>query len=293
MDCIRLNEKWPKGYMRLGAAYLEIEEGWQALDAFESALKVDPEHPELYSAGIEKAKELAKDQKKPAHLVQGQKAEAKAEAATPADKGPKVVDTSPVIGIDLGTTYSCVGVWENGRATIIANELGNRITPSAVAFTETERLVGDAAKNQASSNPENTIFEIKRIIGQRYTAAGVLKDIKHFPYTVMAGENDKPMVEVDFKGEKNTYTPEQLSAMVLSNMKKVAEDHLGHEVPFAHHAIVHLIILQPTPTPNPNPNLSPLICNACSGAPRCHHGPGIFQRLSAYCHQERWYHRWT
>jgi heat shock protein 1/8 len=126
-------------------------------------------------------------------------------------------------------------VWQNGRAEIIANEQGNNITPSCVAFTSTERLVGDSAKNQAASNPCNTIFEIKRVIGQRYTDAGVLKDIKHFPFTVMQGEGDKPVVEVTFKDEKTMFTPEQLSAMVLANMKSVAEAHLGHEV---HRAVI-------------------------------------------------------
>jgi len=234
-ECIKLKPAWPKGFVRLGSAYLEIEEGHQALDAFQKALAADPEHADLYKDALAKAEDMASTQQKPASMVAASaNAAAAAEAAAPAKKD-KVVDTSPVIGIDLGTTYSCVGVWQNGRAEIIANEQGNNITPSSVAFTDTERLVGDAAKNQASANPTNTIFEIKRVIGQRYTAAGVLKDIKHFPFTVLQGENDKPMIEVDFKGEKTSFSPEQISAMVLNNMKEVAEAHLGHAV---HRAVI-------------------------------------------------------
>ena len=201
------------------------------MEAFENAIRLDPEHRDLYEANLNKAKDLASGQKKPVSRFDEPAAAPRTEAPkAEAPKEKKPVDTSPVIGIDLGTTYSCVGVWQNGRAEIIANEQGNNITPSSVAFTDTERLIGDAAKNQAASNPNNTIFEIKRIIGQRYTEAGVLKDIKHFPFTVMQGEGDKPVVEVTFKDEKTMFTPEQLSAMVLGKMKAVAEAHLGHEV---------------------------------------------------------------
>jgi len=235
-DCIRMQPKWPKGFSRLGCAYLEREDGHLAVEAFENAVRLDPEHRDLYEANLNKAKDLAATQKKPTSRFDEPQREApKAEAPKAEAPGPRVVDTSPVIGIDLGTTYSCVGVWQNGRAEIIANEQGNNITPSSIAFTDSERLVGDAAKNQAASNPTNTIFEIKRIIGQRYTDPGVLKDIKHFPFTVMQGEGDKPVVEVTYKDEKVMFTPEQLSAMVLSNMKAVAEAHLGHEV---HRAVI-------------------------------------------------------
>ena len=139
-----------------------------------------------------------------------------------------------VIGIDLGTTYSCVGVFKNGRVDIIANELGNRITPSYVAFTETERLIGDAAKNQLASNPENTIFDVKRFIGRKYSDETVQSDKKHLPFNVI-NNNQKPYVEVTVKGEQKQFAPEEVSAMVLGKMKEIAENYLGKPVT---HAVV-------------------------------------------------------
>lgn len=144
-----------------------------------------------------------------------------------------VADYGTVIGIDLGTTYSCVGVMQHGRVEILANDQGNRITPSYVAFKDGERLVGDAAKNQAPSNVENTIFDIKRIIGLKFTDSSVQKDIRRFPFTVLE-KDGKPVVEVDFNGKK-TFTPEEISAMVLGKMKQIAEDYLGEKVT---HAVV-------------------------------------------------------
>jgi L1 cell adhesion molecule like protein len=134
------------------------------------------------------------------------------------------------IGIDLGTTYSCVGVWQNNHVEIIANEQGNRTTPSYVAFTDTERLVGDSAKLQASSNPKNTVFDAKRLIGRKFNDATVKSDMKHWPFKVTSGTGDKPQIEVDFKGERAVYHPEEISAMVLTKMKNIAEAYLGGEV---------------------------------------------------------------
>jgi heat shock protein 5 len=137
--------------------------------------------------------------------------------------------TGPVIGIDLGTTYSCVGIMKSGKVEIMVNDQGNRITPSWVAFTEEERLVGDAAKNQFASNPHNTIFDIKRLIGQKFTDKSVQNDIKHFPFKVV-NKNGQPRVSVDVHNKETTFTPEEISAMVLGKMKEVAESYLGEPV---------------------------------------------------------------
>ncbi len=134
------------------------------------------------------------------------------------------------VGIDLGTTTSCVGVWQNNRVEIIANDQGNRTTPSFVAFTDAERLIGEAAKNQAAGNPKNTVYEAKRLIGRRYDEPAVQRDIKHFSYNVVRGANEKPEIEVDFKGETKRMKPEEIGAAVLQKMKATAEAYLGTPV---------------------------------------------------------------
>ncbi|WRX26638.1 Heat shock protein 70 family - like 10 [Theobroma cacao] len=134
------------------------------------------------------------------------------------------------IGIDLGTTYSCVGVWQNDRVEIIANDQGNRTTPSYVAFTDTERLIGDAAKNQVAMNPQNTVFDAKRLIGRRFSDPSVQSDMKHWPFKVVAGPGDKPMIVVTYKGEEKQFAAEEISSMVLTKMKDVAEAYLGQTV---------------------------------------------------------------
>ncbi|EFX03751.1 er hsp70 chaperone [Grosmannia clavigera kw1407] len=149
-------------------------------------------------------------------------------------RADEVQEYGTVIGIDLGTTYSCVGVMQKGKVEILVNDQGHRITPSYVAFTEEERLVGDAAKNQAASNPEKTIFDIKRLIGRKFSEKDVQTDIKHFPYKVVS-KADKPVVKVDVKGEEKTFSPEEISGMILGKMKEVAEGYLGKKVT---HAVV-------------------------------------------------------
>ncbi|XP_077238157.1 heat shock 70 kDa protein 4-like [Tasmannia lanceolata] len=134
------------------------------------------------------------------------------------------------IGIDLGTTYSCVGVWQNDRVEIIANDQGNRTTPSYVAFTDTERLIGDAAKNQVAMNPTNTVFDAKRLIGRRFSDPSVQSDMKHWPFKVISGPGDKPMIVVQYKGEEKQFAAEEISSMVLTKMKEIAEAYLGSTV---------------------------------------------------------------
>jgi len=133
------------------------------------------------------------------------------------------------VGIDLGTTYSCVGVFQHGKVEIIANDQGNRTTPSYVAFTDTERLIGDAAKNQVAINPNNTVFDAKRLIGRKWNDTTVQADMKHWPFTVV-DQNTLPRLRVEYKNEEKTFTPEEISAMILTKMKETAEAYLGHDV---------------------------------------------------------------
>ncbi|VAH19910.1 unnamed protein product [Triticum turgidum subsp. durum] len=136
----------------------------------------------------------------------------------------------PAIGIDLGTTYSCVGVWQHDRVEIIANDQGNRTTPSYVAFTDTERLIGDAAKNQVAMNPTNTVFDAKRLIGRRFSDPSVQSDMKLWPFKVIPGPADKPMIVVNYKGEVKQFAAEEISSMVLIKMREIAEAFLGNSV---------------------------------------------------------------
>jgi molecular chaperone DnaK (HSP70) len=157
-----------------------------------------------------------------------------------ADEDKEKEDIGVVIGIDLGTTYSCVGVYKEGRVEIIANDQGNRITPSYVAFNEEERLIGDSAKNQLTSNPKNTIFDVKRLIGRTWSEKSVQNDIKFFPFTVLE-KRGKPLVQAKVAGEDKTFTPEEISAMILVKMKETAEAYLGEKVT---HAVVSPSLFQ-------------------------------------------------
>ncbi|KAF5589291.1 heat shock 70 kDa [Fusarium subglutinans] len=136
---------------------------------------------------------------------------------------------APAVGIDLGTTYSCVGIFREDRCDIIANDQGNRTTPSFVGFTDTERLIGDAAKNQVAMNPQNTVFDAKRLIGRKFADAEVQADMKHFPFKIV-DKGGKPIIEVEFKGETKTFSPEEISAMILTKMRETAESYLGETV---------------------------------------------------------------
>jgi L1 cell adhesion molecule like protein len=133
------------------------------------------------------------------------------------------------VGIDLGTTYSCVGIWRNETVEIIPNDQGNRTTPSWVAFTPTERLIGDAAKVQESKNPENSLFDSKRMIGRRFSDKEIQDDIKVWPFKVVE-KAGKPLYQVKFKGEVKEFSPEEISSMVLIKMKEISESYLGVKV---------------------------------------------------------------
>merc|ERR1712045_1029528 len=160
-------------------------------------------------------------------ILRDNKSETKAHKDT---SEKKMAQKRVAVGIDLGTTYSCVGTFQHGKVEIIANDQGNRTTPSYVAFTDTERPIGDAAKNQVAMNPTNTIFDAKRLIGRKYDDTTVQKDTKLWPFNVIKDSGNKPKLEVDFKCEKKSFTPEEISAMVLTKMKETAEAHLGHPV---------------------------------------------------------------
>merc|ERR1711985_5364 len=144
--------------------------------------------------------------------------------------------STPAVGIDLGTTYSCVGIWQNDRVEIVANDQGNRTTPSYVAFTDTERLIGDAAKNAAAMNPKNTVFDAKSLIGRKFddqsstTSSWIKTDMKHWPFGVISGPTNKPLIQVEFKHETKTFAPEEISAMILTKMKETAETYLSKTV---------------------------------------------------------------
>jgi len=136
------------------------------------------------------------------------------------------------VGIDLGTTYSCVGIFQHGKVEIIANDQGNRTTPSYVAFTDSERLIGDAAKNQVAMNPSNSVFDAKRLIGRKFSDSVVQSDMKHWSFDVV-DDNTKPKIQVEYKGETKTFFPEEISSMVLTKMRDTAEAYLGKDVPNA------------------------------------------------------------
>nr|CCA20828.1 hypothetical protein SORBIDRAFT_01g039390 [Albugo laibachii Nc14] len=239
--CIDLDPKFPKGYARLGATQFYIKNYGKAVAAYTEGLTIDKGNKQL-QAGLTQAQAALQVQEEEINGVEMDEAtrkmkrmeieetinKARKERELRAERAER--GFSEVIGIDLGTTYSCVGVWKDGQVEIIANTEGNRTTPSWVAFTDTERLIGEAAKIQAASNPTNTVFDAKRIIGRSFADEAVQRDAQHFPFKIVSGDGDKPLIQVEYKKETKQFTPEEISAMVLTRMKETAEAYLGQPI---------------------------------------------------------------
>ena len=240
--CIEIDAKWTKGYSRLGCALLAQQRSEEAMRAYAKGLAVDPTSQTLLdgltsarqmmqSMSLNSKPEAAKPPQVPVANADAQaKTNSEAEAAAKKKKKEKK-KMGPVIGIDLGTTYSCVAIWESSAqngVTIIPDREGNRTSPSIVAYLDGGgRLVGHAAKRQAASNPSRTIFGAKRILGSSMDEDQVAKDVAHFPFKVRRGDEGQPIICVE---ENVEVRPEEISAAVLRHMKKIAEDYLGEPV---------------------------------------------------------------
>lgn len=222
--CISLNPDFVKGYIRKGATLIAMKEYAKAVACYAAGLAIDPEDEALTEGLAAAQKELAKKKKKKG----GEKKKDKEED----EEAPEEKKGEYVIGIDLGTTYSCVGVWMNDGVVIIPEDDGQKVIPSYVSFDPDTgaRLVGVAAKNQVARNPKNTIYDVKRIIGQRFSDSKVQNDISKFQFEVVAGEEDKPQIVITEKGVKKPYFPEEISAMVLMRCKELAEKFLKQPV---------------------------------------------------------------
>lgn len=227
LECVRLNPAWAKGYSRLGAALFADKQACAAKEAYEKGLKLEPTNAAMIE-GLAAAKPAAEAEEK-AREEEQKAAEATEAAPTyPAAASP---EETTVIGIDLGTTFSCVAVWQHGNVEIIEDDSGSRTTPSFVAFTpDGGRLVGDAAKSQAAKNTANTLYDVKRILGQKMSEPKVREEVKRFPFEVVADPaTDDPRIVVPALDSKQM-PPEQISGLVLAHMKRVAEAKLGHPV---------------------------------------------------------------
>jgi len=226
--CVDLNASWGKGYVRKGSVLCLMGDFAKAVATYATGLAMDPTN-EALTEGLASAQASMSSKKKKGKKKKKKGQSAKDEAKNGADVDDEKMDY--VIGIDLGTTYSCVGVWMNDGVTIIENNDGQKTIPSYVSFeADGSRKTGYSAKNQSTRNPKNTIYDVKRIIGQRFTDAGVSSDIEKFQFDVEAGEHDKPQIAVEVGGEKQVYQPEEISAMVLRNCKEIAENFLGQAV---------------------------------------------------------------
>jgi len=216
--CTELAADWPKGYVRLATALQVDGKFEEAARTYQKGLTHEPENKAMVQGlaqCLQKMKEDIQKKKEAEELIAEQKEH-------------KPEDT--VIGIDLGTTYSCVAVWKDGQVNIIANSEGERTTPSYVAFTGDERLIGAPAKQQAVSNATNTVYDAKRMIGRSFKDQALIDDVKRFPFKVTEGSNGEPVIEVEYQKETKSFSPQEVSSMILSRMKSTAETFLGHPI---------------------------------------------------------------
>jgi len=235
--CTELKSNFSKGWARLGAAHYFQDNFEQAVSSYLRGHQLEPENEQIIN-GMTQAQ--AAQQVAALEESEGAMDEAtrklkrvEVEAAIRAQReedARKARGVAECIGIDLGTTYSCVGVWKDNNVEIIANSEGNRTTPSYVSFNGDERLIGDAAKSQAVTNPTNTVFDAKRIIGRSFKDETVKKDAINFPFKLIEGADEKPMIEVEYHGESRQFAAEEISAMVLVRMKETAEAYLGESI---------------------------------------------------------------
>merc|ERR1719183_1773913 len=235
--CTELKPNFSKGFARLGAAHYFQDNFEQAVQSYLLGHQLEPENEQIIN-GLTQAQAAQRVQTM--EETEGAMDEAtrklkrvEVEAAIRKQReedARKARGVAECIGIDLGTTYSCVGVWKDNNVEIIANSEGNRTTPSYVSFSGEERLIGDAAKSQAVTNPANTVFDAKRIIGRSFKDESVKKDAVIFPFKLIEGTDEKPMIEVEYCGENRQFAAEEISAMVLVRMKETAEAYLGETI---------------------------------------------------------------
>mmetsp|Transcript_34779 Transcript_34779/g.48215 ORF Transcript_34779/g.48215 Transcript_34779/m.48215 type:complete len:739 (+) Transcript_34779:98-2314(+) len=227
--CVALKSDWAKGYSRLGLAQFRLQKLAEAQKTYQTGLDIEPDN-ETLKEGLNDVMTMKRNMVMAAVAkAQGDSLSADMEKASINTPPPPPIKQEHIIGIDLGTTYSCVAVWRNGEAEVLANSEGDRTTASWVAFTDDQRIIGDSAKRQAAMNTKRTLFNIKRIIGRPYSDC--YDEIKRMPFDVSKGAEGKPVINIDVPGKGNTkYFPEQISAMVLEKMKATAEMALGCKV---------------------------------------------------------------